>query len=402
MAGFLPNYAPRLMFSKANIDTAAPRPVADGYPLQPLRNCRESLLMSLSREFDTAAMPHVGAPLVGYLGWHGRGNLGDDAIYQAVRGQLCGARFVDLPVMSRERVRAVLTGRNRLLRDAIQVVGGGTLIGRRHWRRLAGQGLAMTGGQGSYAIGAGVEDPVFDGRRSGSGRTELKRWVPLLSRFEVVSVRGPRSAELLAGVGLDVEVVGDPALLLPRPQVVAREGVIGLNLGFGDDELWGRDPAGVAAEVSGAVRELVGRGFEFVGILMNGADRRWTELALAGTGAPIVRPVDAVAAAGEFAGCSAVIVSRLHAGILAALSATPVISLEYQPKCRDFALSVDDERSLLRTDEVRRSVVVDRVLAGLADSVAIRARTGAAVEGLRRRLQAQYSMLAGQLGLDGS
>nr|WP_254849115.1 polysaccharide pyruvyl transferase family protein [Mycobacterium sp. GA-1841] len=109
--------------------------------------------------------------------------------------------------------------------------------------------------------------------------------------------------------------------------------------------------------------------------------------------------MDAVAAAGEFAGCSAVIVSRLHAGILAALSATPVISLEYQPKCRDFALSVDDERSLLRTDEVRRSVVVDRVLAGLADSVAIRARTGAAVDGLRRRLQAQYSMLAGHLGL---
>ncbi|WP_175616198.1 polysaccharide pyruvyl transferase family protein, partial [Mycobacterium sp. GA-1841] len=182
------------------------------------------------------------APVVGYLGWHGRGNLGDDAIYQAVCGQLSGARFVDLPVLSRERLQAVLTGQSRLLRRAAQVVGGGTLIGRRHWRRLAGQGLTMTDGQGSYAIGAGVEDPIFDGRRSGSGRAELKRWVPLLSRFRVVSVRGPRSAELLGGVGLDVEVVGDPALLLPRPQVVAREGVIGLNLGFGDDELWGHEP----------------------------------------------------------------------------------------------------------------------------------------------------------------
>ena len=27
-------------------------------------------------------------PLVAYLGWHGRSNLGDDAIYDAVRSQL--------------------------------------------------------------------------------------------------------------------------------------------------------------------------------------------------------------------------------------------------------------------------------------------------------------------------
>ncbi|WP_231965825.1 MULTISPECIES: hypothetical protein [unclassified Mycobacterium] len=63
-------------------------------------------------------------------------------------------------------------------------------------------------------------------------------------------------------------------------------------------------------------------------------------------------------------------------------------------------MSVDDERSLLRTDEVRRSVVVDRVLAGLADSEVIRARTGAAVDELRRRLHTQYAAVGAALGLD--
>ncbi|WP_231965557.1 polysaccharide pyruvyl transferase family protein, partial [Mycobacterium sp. E802] len=183
--------------------------------------------------------------MVGYLGWHGRGNLGDDAIYEAVRAQFCGARFVDLPVLSRERLQAVATGRSRLLRRATQVVGGGTLVGTRYFRRLVRRGMSSTSG-GSYAIGVGVDDPAFPRRQNASGSDELKRWVPLLSRFRVVSVRGPRSAELLGGVGLDVDVVGDPALLLPRPQVVAREGLIGLNLGFGDD-LWGRDPGAVAA-----------------------------------------------------------------------------------------------------------------------------------------------------------
>ena len=354
--------------------------------------------MSLSRATDKDAVLNAVGPLVGYLGWHGRGNLGDDAIYEAVCGQLAGARFVDLPVLSREIFGAAVTGLNRSLRRSTQVVGGGTLVGTRYFRRLVGRGLALTSRQGSYAIGVGVEDPVFARRQNASDRGELKRWVPMLSQFRVVSVRGPRSAELLADAGLEVAVSGDPALLLPRPEVAVQDGLIGLNLGFGDD-LWGHDPALVAEEMSGAVRELSARGHRFVGILMNRDDQRWTELALAGTGAQIVRPVDAAGAAEELARCSVVIVSRLHAGILAALSQTPVISLEYQPKCRDFALSVDDERSLLRTDEVSSSAVVDRVVGALADSAAIRAKTRAAVGRLRQCLQAEYAVLGGQLGL---
>jgi hypothetical protein len=357
--------------------------------------------MSLNRAADRRAVQTALTPLVGYLGWHGRGNLGDDAIYDAVCAQLPGAGFVDLPVLPGERIRAALTGVNRSLRRGAQVVGGGTLVGTRYFRPLVARGLKVTG-RGSYAIGAGVEDPAYPRTQNMSDHDELKRWIPMLSRFRVVSVRGPRSAELLADAGLEVTVAGDPALLLDRPEVVPQDGVIGLNLGFGDDDLWGHDPAGVAREIAEAVRELSARGYGFVGILMNGADRRWTEQALAGTGAQIVAPVDAAGAAVELARCSAVIVSRLHAGILAALSATPVISLEYQPKCRDFALSIDDERSLMRTDALSASAVVERVLETLDDAVAIRSRTWAAVDELRGRLDDQYRVLRAELGLSTS
>jgi polysaccharide pyruvyl transferase WcaK-like protein len=338
-------------------------------------------------------------PLVAYLGWHGRNNLGDDAIYDAVRSQLPGATFVDMPCLTHEMIRAVATGMNRSLRHSTQVVGGGTLIGHRFWRRLVNRGMALTRNKGSYAIGVGVQDTVFVGRKSGSEIDELKRWAPILSEFRTVSARGPRSAELLSGIGLNVEVSGDPALLLPRPDVVPEDGLIGVNLGFGND-LWGHDPTKLADEMSAAVKQLSSQGYRFVGILMNPKDKRWTEVALKDIAADIVLPADAGAAAWELARCSVAIVSRLHAGILASVSETPVISLEYQPKCRDFALSIDDERSLIRTDKLNSVAVVDRVTEALADSSNIRMNTRAAVAGLQKRLLAEYADLGRHLGLD--
>jgi polysaccharide pyruvyl transferase WcaK-like protein len=344
-------------------------------------------------------LTRTAAPAIAYLGWHGRGNLGDDAIYDSVRLQLAGATFLDLPRFPYERIAATATGLTRSLRRSTQVLGGGTLVGRRDWRRWVTRAVALTRGNGSYAIGVGVEDPAFIGHRSGSHRQELKRWAPILSEFSTVSVRGPRSAELLSDIGLTVEVSGDPALLLPRPQVAPEDGLIGVNLGFGDD-LWGHDPQAVVDEVASALRQLSSEGYRLVGILMNSTDRRWTELALNGVASDVVAPADARAAASAFARCSVAIVSRLHAGILASLSGTPVISLEYQPKCRDFALSIDDERSLIRTDEVTSGAVVHRVQDALADAANIRTNTQAAVERLRQRLHDEYASLGEQLGIE--
>jgi polysaccharide pyruvyl transferase WcaK-like protein len=277
-------------------------------------------------------------------------------------------------------------------------VGGGTLVGTQYFRRLVTRGQALTRGNASFAIGIGVEDPAFDRRQNASAKDELRRWVPILSEFHTVSVRGPRSAQLLADAGLDVAVSGDPALLLPRPDIAAQDGLIGLNLGFGDD-LWGRDPTVVASQIAGAAQQLASQGYRFLGILMNRADRRWTEQALAGTGAQIVHPPDANAAAHELARCSLAIVSRLHAGILAALSTTPVISLEYQPKCRDFALSINDERSLIRTDTLTTTTVLDNVHQTLHNAAHIKTTTHNAVTHLRQQLTNEYATIANQLGL---
>lgn len=345
----------------------------------------------------TQPAPDPRTPVVSYLGWHGLHNIGDDAIYDAVAVGLSGARFVDLPRTPQDWVAALVSGRRRAMKDGALVVGGGTVLGRRHWRYMIGVGMSLAAGRGGYAIGVGVEDPAFQGRRSGSGRGELSRWQPLLSKMQTVSVRGPRSAELLSDIGIQARVSGDPALLLPNPGVQPVDGRIGLNVGFGDD-LWGHDPDGLARELSTAVEDLRATGHEVVGILMNEEDRRWTQTAL-GDGAEIITPTGPEEAAREFGLCSAAVVTRLHAGILAALSGTPVLALEYQPKCRDFALSVDDADSLLRTDAVTSGAVVDRVADLLADATNVRSRKLAAVEALRALLTEDYGQARNQLGL---
>ena len=337
-------------------------------------------------------------PSVAYLGWHGHGNLGDEAIYDAVKQELSGAKFVDVPRTPLEYLRMSAAGPAASWRASTQVIGGGTLVGRRHWRYLIKLGENSTRGQRTHAIGVGVEDPIFGGRRSGSGRGELRRWPAILSRFENVSVRGPRSAELLADVGFDVKVSGDPALLLPRPDVRPTDGLIGVNIGFHDD-LWGHDPDAVARELASAVNKLATQGYRFVGILMDSRDRKWTSIALEGVQAEMIFPEDSAAVTAALARCSLVVVTRLHAAILASLSDTPRISLEYQPKCRDFALSINDERSLIRTDTITHGEVVDRVQELLSDSQNVRASKRAAVQVLRERLQAEFGEARRQIGL---
>ncbi len=95
------------------------------------------------------------------------------------------------------------------------------------------------------------------------------------------------------------------------------------------------------------------------------------------------------------ASADVVVGERLHAAIMAAAAGTPFVGLEYRPKLRDFARSVDQEDFIVRTDEMDRLQSVfervsserDEVAAHLGDSVSrYRSLQRDAAETLRRRL----------------
>jgi polysaccharide pyruvyl transferase WcaK-like protein len=252
-------------------------------------------------------------------------------------------------------------------------------------------------------IGAGVEDPAFQGRHAFSGRGELKRWAGILRSFETVTVRGPLSAELLADVGIEARVVGDPALLL-RPGLGApttEPGVIGVNLGYGDD-LWGHDQDAVVRAVAAGLRLVVGRGHHVRFLVANRSDLLQAQDCAALVGLGDKPDIRIAVSPGEFltevSRCEAFVGQRLHGVVLATAAGVPSVMLEYQPKCLDFMRSIDRAKWSIRTDAIRPKVLA-QMLGELAEGRAEHAaEIERSVEPLRQELERETRKLGTLLG----
>jgi polysaccharide pyruvyl transferase WcaK-like protein len=344
-------------------------------------------------------------PAVAYLGWSGRGNLGDDAIELAMRAAIPDATFIQLPLSIRETSRFLVRSAGRLpVRDAHVLLGGGTVIGRTNWRYPLRIGLATARRRPAHMLGAGVEDPAFRGRHSFSGNNELAKWKSVLGRFATVTVRGPRSADLLAGIGVTASVVGDPALLLGAPtaaRYARSDGVVGINLGHGDD-LWGHNQEGVVRAAADLAADLTHRGFAVRFLVANPGDLASTQrcVYLSGLRLSDVRVVtDPVAFVAEAAACSVVVGQRLHAVVLATAAGVPAVMLEYQPKCLDFMLSVGREDWSVRTDRLDGGKLSEMVRELAAERQQHQQEIASAVHGLQGELTREAELIRGSLAV---
>lgn len=298
-----------------------------------------------------------------YVGWVGFGNLGDDAIAEAVLPPLDPDEVVYAAHKPADLPRVLGTGaRHRHL-----LLGGGTAIGRRNWRAVINlAGTAQAWKRPWFMVGAGVEDPGFAGRNSFSGHDELLRWRRTLGRFDRVTVRGPRSAQLLGDVGVAARVVGDPALLLRPQQQPAHSatGTLGVALGFGDD-LWGHGQQRVLDAVAGVARDQVHRGGTVRMLVLNDEDAEAARFVAEAANREVLGSVtthrvhDSAEFFAALHGCDVLISQRLHGAVLAAAADVPVVALEYQPKCRDFMASIEQEELCLRCDTVTAGSLAD-------------------------------------------
>lgn len=315
------------------------------------------------------------APRIGYLGWSGHGNLGDDILFELVQEAIPEADFLRMPMNGRELLESLPRVSLKARRERRLVMGGGTAIGRLNWR-LPLQAASLHCSGTRYLLGAGVEDPRFSGKNSFSEGNELRNWVKPLRTFARITVRGPQSAKLLEAVGVEARVIGDPGLYLGRGHERSAQDhlsdrpVAAFSLGYGDD-LWGHDHDRVVREVGDTAARMSQAGWTIVFIVMNPSDVQFAE-ALAARIAPatlrIEHPKTARAFFDAMADVDVMVAERLHAGVLAAAINVPVAMIEYQPKCFDFMGSIDAEACCIRTDRLDSTALDEAIELALSPS----------------------------------
>lgn len=344
------------------------------------------------------------SPRAAYVGWVGEGNLGDTAMHRAHARLLPGMSFPPVPNLGRNRVLDDILRRTELEVDAV-CLGGGTLIGNGAFRTTLFQTEALAPRAPRFMIGTGAEDPAFVGRRARTDAKERRLWAKRLRSFEHIRVRGPQSAAYVADLGLDVEVVGDPALALAdgfEPPAVS-EGRVGLNVGWADD-LWGDDNLAVADAFVDLGRLLRERGHEIVVVQTWTGDQAVGRSVAAriGGGVRVVAArsgVDSVIR--EIGRCEVFVAEKLHAAIFAAIAAVPTVAVEYQPKCRDFQRSIGRDGFCVRSDHLSSGGMADMVEELRAQRAAHSASTARAVALLVERQREHARTILSRLAIPG-
>jgi hypothetical protein len=351
-----------------------------------------------TRARETATLAQLRRPgrSIGYFGFAGHGNVGDDLIHDVYRLAL-PQRLVPMPLT--RPAQDLIERAARRYPDALGdgfLVGGGTFIGRPEFRHALESAFAAWPGRRAVLVGAGVEDPGFAGVSSFTDTEEIARWRLLLGRFERASVRGPRSQAVLREAGVDLPVVGDPVLLFARRRGEPEDRLLGLNVAD-PTPMWGQNPGRVLDALAGYGREMARRGWRVLLVPMWRRDLGATAKVAAriGPAASVLdRWRDRPAFFEGVARCSVFTGVRLHSAVAAAACYVPAIALEYQPKCLDFQASIGRDRWVVRTDAVDVGTLVEMT----EDLAARREQHSLAVEEaiapLRERLTAELRQIA--------
>jgi polysaccharide pyruvyl transferase WcaK-like protein len=299
-------------------------------------------------------------------GYFQRGNLGDDLMLRGLESKLAAHEEIEYRVARYPEWRALPWRESwRYLRGVLTadlvVISGGTQLHDSIPRRshailtvklLLLLGARMTRRRVAYAgIGVG---PV----RTGPGRWLVRR---MLSLTEVAYVRDHASAEEVARIAPDVPVITgtDMAFLLgqgrERPFGAAEDCRLGVSLLPFFSIFGGKDEADaeVARNLADAIAGLEPRPAVSLLAFSTAArsdDRRalrplFEALVARGVEADLVECRDVEETLAVLGRCRAVIATRYHSIVAAALAETPAAVISYAPKCSSVAsdLGVPDE-----------------------------------------------------------
>lgn len=333
------------------------------------------------------------------LGYFGFGNLGDEALADLFRARS------ELDVAASDFPRwltALLAARPQRFGNVRQIVlPGGTLIGRWPWSGRLRELHRLFPEASMWGLGVGVEDPAeLAAADAGAWRREVDQLLDLAPKMAVLSVRGPRSREVLAAAGLDLPWAGDPALLLgpkhPPPRTEERSVLVTVGA---VDRVAGASQRHLAGLLQQSVSYLVRAGWRATVMPVYGIDRAEVRALAAHVGGAGLRVAPVTTSWRRFQEAASRhrvgLHVRLHPSVLSAATFAPHVQLSYLPKCDDFADTIGARP--LAVAGLRPGAVVDAVEEAAQHWDSRRLELVEAVGAARARLELHFAGAADAL-----
>ncbi len=365
-----------------------------------------------------------------YIGWVGYLNLGDEAMFELCRSRFSSVRWSRLEniaygpdvshlarrgqnlrrlsetitseISTQRRLRAVVVKAMHKVAlfsgREVGLCGGGTYINRNaaaieNYISVRNRTRALV-----PTFGTGVIHPEFWTTREPGWADRRKDWVSVLAELPIVGVRGPVSKALLDDAGArNVVVCGDPAVVFHAPyagkprRASGNSLRVGINAGDCSGQLWGRmeDVQDSFVALARWLR-LAGHQVEIIPVWQKDVEACLDVAQRADLDRSAVTPVCYTSQAflRRVEKLDLLVALKLHAGILAAAANVPFVSLEYQPKCRDFASSIGWKEFCIRTDALFPDKLIEAVSALIPQLETKSAELCAALFGLMNTFEA--------------
>ena len=295
-----------------------------------------------------------------YIGWLGNGNLGDEALFQAIQDIFSK----DICFLGNWQNYFLLSCLLKQWKPKVIFLGGGTLIGADLYLKDLEFVRQVSPKSKVVVFGTGVRDVEM--WKSFGVKTNMDIWKNVLRLSNFIGVRGPLSKTFLQTWELEpnkIQVIGDPVLWLARPKVKPKGRVkrIGINFGSSNGKVFGRDEAKVQQFGAHLLQALIADGWKITIFPMAKDDETYLlEMVRISCLEPL--PIvncylDLEEVMARLEDQDVFIGEKLHSVVLATCVYTPAIMMEYRTKCRDFMQSIGWEAWTFRTDNLDLDVI---------------------------------------------
>lgn len=311
-----------------------------------------------------------------YLGWLGKGNVGDDVLFELFKILFYKYSTIDrnTTAVNIDVYPMVNDYKIKMNFYDLVVLGGGSLIHLPYWLRICKEAIHQDVPVVSWGTGF---DGYFKSKEFTTNylkQNNLKQFADIYNDFTYLSVRGPYTKKIMMAseVNKGIHEIGDPALLYAdevfeshmTPSVKNNKQIL-INWGTSYNHIFGYNELQVEQELVDVTHQLLTRGYtvriypiwtEDIPAVKRLATKVNDDNCTAQT---VV--LDAKALHQTILNSYFSINLKLHANIFAASANKPFISLAYRGKCFDFAQTVQCLDYTIATDEVNAEKIMNMV-----------------------------------------